>query len=230
MLTICDKETKGFFVMFPFFSEEEKAHIIRNTHSAIYKKGATIFSEGEMPGGLVYLSSGKAKICKKGILGKEQIIRLIQSCQLLGFRALCAGEPYGASTQALEASLVCTIEKECFLSLMKTNISFALAMLQHASRVLGYADLRTVALLQKHLRARLADSLLLLASTYGMEDDYQTLCGRFSRSDLANLANMTTPNAIRTLSTFQDEGLVSINRYNIRLLNIPAICRISSHG
>ncbi|MDR1022132.1 MAG: Crp/Fnr family transcriptional regulator [Prevotellaceae bacterium] len=216
--------------MFPFFSDEEKAQIIRNTHSAIYKKGAAIFSEGEMPEGLIYLSSGKVKVCKKGILGKEQMLRLIPSCQLLGFRALCAGEPYGASAKALEASLVCVVGREYFLSLMKANSSFALAMLQHASRALGHADLHMVALLQKHLRARLADSLLLLANTCGMEDDCQTLCCRVSRSDLADLANMTTPNATRTLSTFQDEGLVSVSRYTIRLLNIPAICRISSQG
>ncbi|MDR1343505.1 MAG: Crp/Fnr family transcriptional regulator [Prevotellaceae bacterium] len=216
--------------MFPFFSEEEKAQIIRHTHSALYKKGATIFGEGETPKGLIYLSSGKVKVCKKGILDKEQILRLVPSCQLLGFRALCADEPYGASTKAIEASLVCTVEREYILSLMKTNTSFAHAMLRHVSGVLGHADLHMVALLQKHLRARLADSLLLLANTCGMEDDYQTLCSRISRSDLANLANMTTPNAIRTLSTFQDEGLVSVSRYTIRLLNIPAIYRISSHG
>jgi CRP-like cAMP-binding protein len=216
--------------MFPFFSAKEKEQVIRNTRSVVYRKGATIFSEGEMPDGLVYLSSGKVKICRKGILDKEQILRVARSCQLLGFRALCADEPYRASAKAFDASMVCTVEKECFLSLMKDNSAFAIAMLQHAARVLGDADGRTVSLLQKHLRARLADSLLLLANAYGMEDDHQTLCCQISRSDLANLSNMTTPNAIRTLSTFQEEGLVSFNRYAICLLNIPAICHISSHG
>jgi CRP-like cAMP-binding protein len=230
MLTICDKETKGFFVMFPFFSGEEKEHIIRNTHSVSYKKGEAVFSEGEPPAGLTYLSYGKVKVCRKGVLGKEQIIRLVPSCSLLGFRALCAGELYQASAKAIEPSLVCTVERGCFLSLVQANSAFALSMLRHASRVLGLADLRMAALLQKHVRARLADSLLLLADTCGMEDDRQTLCGQFSRSDLANLSNMTTPNAIRTLSTFQSEGLLSFSRCTIRLLNIPAICRISKHG
>lgn len=216
--------------MFPFFSHEEKVQIILKTKCCYYKKGATIFKEDEIPEGLVYLSTGKVKVYRKGILGKEQITRLVQSCQLLGFRALCVGEAYKASAKAIEPSLVCTVEKECFLSLMQTNNSFAMAMVRYVSCALGFADLRMVALTQKHLRARLADSLLMLASTCGVEDDNQTLCVKLCRNDLANLSNMTAPNVIRTLSAFQDEGLVNFEKCTIRLLNVPAIERISSCG
>jgi CRP-like cAMP-binding protein len=230
MLTADDNETNGFFTLFPFFSSEEKEQIMLKTSCNSYQKEAVIFGEGEIPQGLTYLSSGKVKIVKKGILDKEQITRLVQRGQLLGFRAVCAGERYMASARAIETSTVCTIAKDCFLSLMQTNSHFALSIAQHAMRALGFADLRMVALTQKHMRARLADSLLMLANTYGMKDDCQTLDVCLSRTDLANLSNMTTPNVIRTLSAFQDEGLLSFDRYAIRLLNMPIINRIGSHG
>ena len=60
---------------------------------------------------------------------------------------------------------------------------------------------RTVSLTQKHIRGRLAESLLILRDTYGFEADGKTLRIPMSREDIANLSNMTTSNAIRTLST-----------------------------
>lgn len=230
ILTADDNGMSGFFMRFPFFSSEEKEQIMLKTSCEGYKKGAAIFDEGEMPQGLTYLSSGKVKIVKKGILDKEQITRLVQHGQLIGFRALCAGGCYVASAKAIEPASVCTIAKECFLSLMKTNSAFTIAMVQHLAHDLNFADLRTVALTQKHMRARLADSLLMLANTYGTEEDGQTLCIRLSRHDLANLSNMTISNVVRTLSAFQAEGLLCFDRYSIRLLNMPTIVSIGKHG
>jgi CRP-like cAMP-binding protein len=230
MLTVDDKRAGELFKLFPFLSGEEKEQILLNAKLGSYEKGALVFCEGELPEGLLYLSSGKAKVFKKGILGKEQITRLVQRSQLLGFRALCAGGRYTASAQAIEPSTVCTVGRECFLSLMQANSAFAMAMLRHVSRALGFADLRTVTLTQKHMRARLADSLLMLADAYGMESDSQTLGVNLSRHDLADLSNMTTPNVIRTLSAFQGEGLVNFSRHTIRLLDTRAIGSISRHG
>lgn len=70
---------------------------------------------------------------------------------------------------------------------------------------LGMSDTRTVNLTQKHIRGRLAESLLMLKDNYGMEEDGITLSIYMAREDLANLSNMTTSNAIRTLSCFADE-------------------------
>ena len=43
------------------------------------------------------------------------------------------------------------------------------------SRNLGGADTKIINLTQKHIRGRLAESLLLLADNYGYEDDDSTL-------------------------------------------------------
>ena len=83
---------------------------------------------------------------------------------------------------------------------------------------LGISDERTVNLTQKHIRGRLAESLLFLKDTYGLEEDGSTLSIYLSREDLANLSNMTTSNAIRTLSNFATEKLIAIDEKKI---NIP---------
>ena len=51
-----------------------------------------------------------------------------------------------------------------------------------------------------------------------------------SREDLANLSNMTTSNAIRTLSTFAEEQLVAIDGKKIKIVREDELRRISQMG
>ena len=95
---------------------------------------------------------------------------------------------------------------------------------------LAISELQTVNLTQKHIRGRLAESLLLLLKNYGYEEDGQTLAMLLPREDLANMSNMTTSNAIRTLSQFAQEGLVDINGRRIKILNVKKLEHISRLG
>jgi CRP-like cAMP-binding protein len=95
---------------------------------------------------------------------------------------------------------------------------------------LGFSNLRTVNLTQKHIRGRLAESLLFLYDTYGTEDDRTTIRVYLSREDIANLSNMTTSNAIRTLSIFASENVISIDGRRIKILNLEQLRKISELG
>jgi CRP-like cAMP-binding protein len=87
-----------------------------------------------------------------------------------------------------------------------------------------------VNLTQKHIRGRLAESLLHLVHKYGVEEDGQTLAMLLPREDLANMSNMTTSNAIRTLSQFAQEGLLAIDGRHIRILDEKSLEKISRLG
>ena len=74
------------------------------------------------------------------------------------------------------------------------------------ARDLAFSEIQTVNLTQKHIRGRLAESLLLLLKNYGYDEDGHTIAMLLPREDLANMSNMTTANAIRTLSQIAQEG------------------------
>lgn len=97
------------------------------------------------------------------------------------------------------------------MTLLTQNNDLAMFFIKQLSVDLGIADERTVNLTQKHIRGRLAESLLFLKESYGLEEDGSTLSIYLSREDLANLSNMTTSNAIRTLSQFATERLITID-------------------
>ena len=93
-----------------------------------------------------------------------------------------------------------------------------------------YSDERTVNLTQKHIRGRLAEALLVLKESYGLEEDESTLSIYLSREDLASLSNMTTSNAIRTLSQFATEKLIAIDGRKIKLIDEEKLKKISKIG
>jgi CRP-like cAMP-binding protein len=103
-------------------------------------------------------------------------------------------------------------------------------MMQTMARDLKHSEIQTVNLTQKHIRGRLAESILHLISQYGYEEDGSTIAMLISREDLAHMSNMITSNAIRTLSQFAQEGLLAIDGKRIRILNAPALQKISRLG
>ncbi|MBQ1725578.1 MAG: winged helix-turn-helix domain-containing protein, partial [Muribaculaceae bacterium] len=98
------------------------------------------------------------------------------------------------------------------------------------SKHLGGSDTKIVTLTQKHIRGRLAEALMLLLDNYGYEDDGATLRIYMAREDIANLSNMTTSNAIRTLSSFVQERIITVDGRRIKIINEEALRNISKFG
>ena len=114
--------------------------------------------------------------------------------------------------------------------LIKQNTRLAIFFIKQLATMLGEADALTVNLTQKHIRGRLAESLLTLRDKYGVEEDGSTLSIYLSREDLANMSNMTTSNAIRTLSAFAQEKLIGLDGRKIKLIQAEELERISQMG
>ena len=71
---------------------------------------------------------------------------------------------------------------------------------------------------------------MLLIERYGYEEDGVTLRVYMAREDLANLSNMTTSNAIRTLTTFVNEKIIVVDGRQIKVLDKAALLKISKFG
>ena len=125
---------------------------------------------------------------------------------------------------------MCLIPMPVIVQLIMENTELAMFFIKQLSKDLGISDERTVNLTQKHIRGRLAESLLFLNDTYGVEEDQCTLSIYLSREDLANLSNMTTSNAIRTLSNFAAEKLIIIDGRKIKLIDEEKLKKISKIG
>lgn len=211
-------------------SQKEKELLIQHHTYVQYKKGEILLKEGEKPYGLICLSSGKVKVFKDGVGGREQILRMVPPQGFIGYRAIFADSPYCASAIAIEESVICIFEKDCFIRIVRKNPDLALKLMKAFADELGFSNNRTVSLTQKHIRGRLAESLLVLRDTYGFETDGKTIRVYLSREDIANLSNMTTSNAIRTLSNLATEEIIAIEGRKIMILDSHKLERVSELG
>lgn len=211
-------------------TNEEKHRIIDAFQIHNFKKNQIIYAEGEAPEYLWCLLKGKVKKFKEGVGGRVQILRLIRPVQYFGYRAFFAQEPYVSSAAAFEASTLGSVPMDLVMELIRNNNNLAIFFIKELSRNLGGSDTKIVNLTQKHIRGRLAEALIVLKDNYGYEDDNSTLRIYMAREDLANLSNMTTSNAIRTLSGFVNEKLITVDGRRIRILNEAMLKKISKFG
>ena len=211
-------------------NNDERRMVVENMEVHTFKKNQLIYAEGDEPEFLWVLLKGKVKKTKEGVGGRVQILRLIRPVQYFGYRAFFAQESYVSSAWAFEPSMLGAVPLTLVRDMISNNNSLAWFFIQELSRNLGGSDTRIVNLTQKHIRGRLAEALIVLLDNYGYEDDGATLKIYMAREDLANLSNMTTSNAIRTLSTFVTERLVVVDGRRIKIINEAMLRKISKYG
>jgi CRP/FNR family transcriptional regulator, polysaccharide utilization system transcription regulator len=221
---------EGSSSIFKGLNQKDKEELICQHTLVIIKKGQYLFKEGEKPLGLICLASGKVKVFKNGVGGRCQILKLVRQQNFIGYKALFSDVPWSVSAIAIEDSAICIFEKNSFIRILKKNPGLSLKLIKVIADELGFSNNRTISLTQKHIRGRLAESILILRDTYGYEADGKTIRVSLSREDIANLSNMTTSNAIRTLSNLAAEGIIEITGRMISILDSTQLERISELG
>ena len=162
-------------------NEEQREILASHFTLQTYKKNEVIHCEGETPTHLMCLLSGKVKVYKDGVGGRSQIIRMIKPVEYFGYRAYFSGADYITAAAAFEPSVICLIPMTTITQLIMQNNALAMFFIKQLSFDLGVADERTVSLTQKHIRGRLAESLIFLKESYGVEEDGSTLSIYLSR-------------------------------------------------
>ncbi|OJU56220.1 MAG: Crp/Fnr family transcriptional regulator [Bacteroidales bacterium 45-6] len=212
------------------FDEKERQLVTTNLRVLEFRKNEIIYYEDEEPRDMMCLLKGKVKIYKGGVGGRSQIIRMVKPSQYFGYRAYFAKEKYVTAASAFEASTVCMIPMDIIENISEQNTRLAMFFVRQLSVDLGISDERVVNLTQKHIRGRLAESLIFLLENYGLEEDGATISIYLSREDIANLSNMTTSNAIRTLSTFVNEHIITMDGRKIKIIDEERLRKISRIG
>lgn len=220
----------GLRDIWDFLSETQQKSILENAITLTCDKGDYIYHDEEESVYLYCMIRGHAKLEKLGIGGRNQIMRMFQPGDIFGYRSYFASQEHTTEAIAIENSLLACIPMTLVERLCHVNPQLAMYFLRNLAVDLGKSDLRTLELTQKHIRGRLAGSLIFLIDKYGMEQDGRTLNICLSREDLASLSNMTTSNAIRTLASFGDEGIIAVDGRKIKVLDPSKLKHINAQG
>lgn len=211
-------------------TETQRVRILDYVTIRSYRKHELIYKCGATPEHLLCVISGKVKIYCDGVGGRSQIMRVLAPGEFFGYRASLAQEPYVTAAAAFEATRICIVPMAIIQNFMQESNQLCQFFIRQLATDLGISDQRTVSLTQKHMRGRMAEAILYLEEHFGLDEDGETLAIQLTREELSELSNMTTANAIRTLSAFADDGLVRVDGRRIHLLDHTKLAETSVLG
>ena len=207
-------------------NKEELLKIAECKTSYTIKKGEPIFEEGESVNGIFCVKDGVCKLSKLSANGKDQIVKLVKSGELLGQRSLISEEPANLSAVALEDMEVCFIPKTEIMNFFNQNNQFSMNVMRNICGDLKEADDHMVSMAQKSVKERLAETLLYLEDTFGKNSD-GSLHIQLSREELAGMIGTATESCIRLLSELNKSELVDLSGKKITILDRNKLKRMA---
>ncbi len=207
-------------------NKDELLKIASCKTSYTIKKGESIFEEGESVNGIYCIKDGVCKLSKLSANGKDQIVKLVKSGELLGQRSMISDEPANLSAVALEDMEVCFIPRSEVLQFFNNNNQFSMNIMKSICGDLKESDDHMVSMAQKTVKERLAETLLYLEDTFGKNED-GSLHIQLSREELAGMIGTATESCIRLLSEFNKGGVIDLNGKRISITDRNKLKRLS---
>lgn len=205
----------------PIFSNldrEEMKEITSIINHKEFKKGELIYMAGEKGESLYVINSGKVKITRISISGKEQVIRILEAGEFMGELSIFKSSPLMDNAQALRDTTLCIIDEKDFKSLLKKYPLISFKIMEELSERLERAESLIENINLSSVEKRLADILLELSDGDGRVNL------NLSKKDLASQIGMSSETLSRKLSAFQELGIIELKgQRNIDILNFSAL-------
>jgi CRP-like cAMP-binding protein len=197
-----------------------------------FKKGQTIFQEGQPVLGIYFVTAGTVKVHKHWGTEKEIILRFAQKGDIFGHRGLgyqpanlTTDKPanptstetvYPISATAIEPVSACFIDLAFFQASLKVNQDFMYGLLLFFGGELQESERKMRNLAHMPVKGRVASALLALQDKFGRTLDGH-LAITLSRQDLASLVGATYETVFRTINELAQENLIHTDGKLIRI-------------
>jgi len=190
-----------------------------------FKKGETICKQGTEVTHALYLAKGIVKLYIEG--KKNLILKLIKGGNYIDLQTLFGDKRYKYSVVATEDSMVCMTPIDLMLDLAKENAKFLFELTKTISTTTNFVYQKISDLNRKHLRGRLADTLIYLSEEIYMSNNFHLT---LTRNELAEFSSMSMENAVRILTEFRKDEIISLNGREMEIIHPEMLARISELG
>ena len=192
-----------------------------------YRRGESIFMEGDEADGFYIVADGQVKIYKTSLEGKEQILHIYGPGSPFGEVPVFSGSRFPANAQALVVSQVLFLPRKAFIRLIADNPSLSMNMLGELSMRLRQFTVQVENLSLKEVPSRLASYLIVLAAEQGRKDRVSLT---ISKGQLASLLGTIPETLSRIFAKMSAQGLIRVDGKKIHLLDNPGLEELSTAG
>jgi CRP-like cAMP-binding protein len=222
--TACAARTRGIFSS---LTGAQLLKLDRTKTAHEYARGQVIFYEGNPPLAVYCVSSGAVKLYKTGKGDSKVVIRLLGPGETLGFRAVIANEPYAATAEAVDRTIVCAIPREVFEDLLRNDSETAFRLISKLAAELRISEDELVSRAQLSVPQRVARFLVWsLENLPNPQKEANRLALPLLREEIAQMIGTTPETLSRIFRDFASRKILKVEKRSILVSNPRALRRL----
>ena len=220
----------GTLPMFSNLSTPERENIARGCRLRRFARGSMVFRAGEQCESFHFVVTGQVKLFVASATGVEKIIELIGPGHSFAEAMMFLPKPYMLNAQTLTDTLIMTVSKQAVFSEIERDSRFSMHMLSGISHWL-HRLLLDVEGYTLHSGMQRLIGYLLRDVELEHEGDFGIVTVSFpvSKATIASRLSLTPEYFSRVLHQLESEGLIEIDRREIRILDVRRLASYGSH-
>ena len=193
----------------------ELKKIIEDRKLRILRKKQVLYYEGDKVTGIYLIHKGKIKTTKVADDGRELTTAIYDTDQFVGINVLFSNNTYIDNAIVLEDCSLSFFPIQELEKLISQYPDVAGKFIKILSAEICDKELQLLQMAYSSVRKRIAESLLNYHKQHCLNDENINL----TRNEIANLSGTAPETVSRTLTDFENEGLINKSRNELKLLN-----------
>jgi CRP/FNR family transcriptional regulator, cyclic AMP receptor protein len=205
-------------------TEDELAEFRAAGRVRRFAKGEAVFREGDDPGGVVAIVSGRVKVWVTGVGGREVVLGFPAAGELIGELAAMAGRPRAATVTAMDQVELIAMRATEFQRFVAEHPRVAPLVFERVAALLADADRQLVDFATRDVTARVASCLIELAEDAGeLDAGGVRITLPISQDELGAWAGASREAVARSLHLLRELGWIETRRREIRVLSVEGL-------
>jgi CRP-like cAMP-binding protein len=192
-----------------------------------FERGSTLMHHDEVPGRVLVIERGHAKVTLLSEDGKEVVLAFRGPGDVLGEVAALGGEPRSATVRALEPVDALAVAAADFDALLEEHPRIALVVLRVVIERLREADRQQFEFAAYQTLGRVARRIVELAERFGEPGDDGVRIGLgISQEELAGWAGASREATSKALHDLRAMSLIETERRHITVRSVDELRRV----
>ena len=204
--------------LFHDLNEEELSEVQRLFREKTFKKGTTLFHEGDYGEELFIIEKGSVKIFREDFT-RETILTILKDGDYFGEMGILQyNEQRSANAEALQPCTVYTIHRSDFTKLLEKNPHISIKLLYVSMKRLRKANEMIRSLTSLDARTRILKTLIDLSEDYGVIIEGEILIDlKLTHQQIADMSGVVRETVSKVLVELQQSNTISIESKKISI-------------
>ncbi|MFC7062541.1 Crp/Fnr family transcriptional regulator [Halobacillus seohaensis] len=207
--------------LFKELSDDEIDHIANISSARVYNARSFVFMQDEPLDRVFFIESGKVKIYKTDIHGKEQIVSVLESGEMFPHAGFFRGGLNPANAEIMQKSRLICVPIHSFEQILVNQPELCVKLF----RVLGSKIIDLQDRLEEQILHNTFEQVIMLlirltrtnGQPYG-NDDFK-LTSTFTNQELANMIGTSRETVSRTLTQLRKKDVLKVSEEGCFIIN-----------